>query len=173
MKITANSTIRINGRTYARGDTLPWKMIYPFFLVHMGIFGGSGFFIAYFTDVPTLFLYAHGGFACFVYLIFYRVIFGWDTVKWMFINAGLGLFGVIAEVGWLLSAFGRRLGEYPVYVHVIPFLYYVLYTFLIRQAVLDITGARDGGSRQGRIELRYILISLLVYGVIALSRWAG
>lgn len=44
MKITANSTIRINGRTFSKSDTLPWKMIYPFFLVHMGIFGGSGFF---------------------------------------------------------------------------------------------------------------------------------
>lgn len=129
--------------------------------------------MAYFTDAPTLFLYAHGGFAVFVYLIFYRVIFGWDTVKWMFINAGLGLFGVITEVGWLLSAFGRRLGDFPLYVHVIPFLYYILYTFLIRQAVLDLTSAREGGSRQGRVELRYIVVSLLVYGGSALWRWAA
>jgi len=52
-------------------------MIYLFFLVHMLVFGGSGFFIAY-SDLNTDvgFLYMHGGIAIFVYTIFYLVFFG-------------------------------------------------------------------------------------------------
>ena len=55
------------------------------------MFGGSGFLLAYAsTDVETAFLFLHGGIAILVYLVFYLVIFGWDEVRWMFINAAIG-----------------------------------------------------------------------------------
>ena len=56
--------------------------IYLFFLVHMLMFGLSGFLMAYASDGPDItFLYMHGGFAILVYTIFYLVIFGVDQVR--------------------------------------------------------------------------------------------
>ena len=90
----ARADIQILGKDYPKGASFPWYKVYPFFLVHMLAFGLSGFLMAYASDGPGLgFLYLHGGFAIFVYTVFYLVIFGVDEVKWMFINSALGLFG--------------------------------------------------------------------------------
>ena len=114
-------------------------------------------------QVPVPFLYVHGGLAIVVYTGFYIAIFGLDDVKWMFINAGLGLLGIYSQIGWLLSMFGRKIGDYPFYIHVIPFMYFVLYTFLIRHAILDITQSRDNEPRKKTVEYLYIAISIAVY----------
>ena len=139
--------------------------VYVFFMVHMLAFGLSGFFMAYSDEGPDIgFLYMHGGFAIFVYLIFYLAIFGLDKVRWMFINAGLGLFGIYAQIDWILSTFGKTASDFPVKVHIIPFLYYVLYTFLLYQFVLHITRSQDDPARRRKVEIAYVVISLLVYG---------
>jgi hypothetical protein len=151
-----HGTITVNGKTYHKGDEVPWYAIYPFFLVHMLMFGGSGFFMAYFAnDVEQLFLFMHGGIAILVYTIFYLVIFGADDVKWMFINAFLGLLGIYTQMGWILDFFGKEIGSYPFQIHVIPFLYFVLYTFLLRQAVIDMTASRES-ARQERVEKGFV-----------------
>jgi hypothetical protein len=107
MKLRADMTI--NGQTYARGTDVPWSKVYPFFLLHMLIFGGSGFFMAYATSHPPVpFLYLHGGFAIAIYTVFYLVMFGRDEVKWMFINAGLGLLGIYAQIDWRLPVLHPR-----------------------------------------------------------------
>jgi hypothetical protein len=156
--------ITINNKTYTKGTEVPWYTIYPFFLVHMLAFGGSGFFMAYGTRHPSVvFLYLHGGFAITVYTVFYLTIFGRDEVKWMFINAVLGILGLYSQIGWLLSFFGKRIQDYPFYVHVIPFLYFVLYTFLLRHAVVDITQSREDPKRRKLIENGYIALSVAVY----------
>jgi hypothetical protein len=156
--------ISIGGRSYAAGDDIPWYKIYPFFLVHMLVFGGSGFLMAYANRHPSvIFLYLHGGFAIAIYTVFYLIIFGRDEVKWMFINAALGLLGIYSQIGWLLSLFGKQIGDYPVYVHVIPFLYFVLYTFLLRHAVLDLTQSREDTGKKKRVEYGYIAVSVAVY----------
>lgn len=157
--------ITINGKKYRKGQVAPKWFIYPFFLFHMGMFGLSGFFMAYGTDdVELSFLYARGGIAILVYVVFYLAIFGLDEVRWMFTNAALGLLGIWVEIGWILSLFGKSLGDYPMAVHVTPFLYYVLYTFLLRQLVLDVFGARENPTRKRRVEMAYVGLSLLVYG---------
>jgi len=69
----------------------------------MAIFGASGFLLAYNSNADISFLYMHGGFAILIYIIFYLALFGVDEVKWMFINAALGLFGIYSEIGWFLS----------------------------------------------------------------------
>jgi hypothetical protein len=167
MKLRDSMTI--NGRTYAKGDEIPWYSVYPFFMIHMLMFGGSGFLMAYADSRPSvLFLYLHGGFAILIYTIFYLTIFGIDEVKWMFINAALGLLGIYSQIDWLLSLFGKHAGDYPVYVHVIPFLYFILYTFLIRHAVLDITSAREDENKKKNIEHGYIAVSL---GIYLISYW--
>jgi hypothetical protein len=75
----------------------------------------------------------------------------------------LGLFGIVSQIDWLLSLFGKRVADYPPYVHVVPFLYFVLYTFLIRHAVLDILGAREDETKRSRVEYGYIGASLGFY----------
>jgi len=173
MKLSGDITI--NGKSYAKGTEVPWYNIYPFFLLHMLLFGGSGFYMAYASDRPdVLFLYLHGGFAVIIYTIFYLVIFGRDEVKWMFINAGLGVLGIYSQIGWLLSWFGKRIEDYPVYVHVIPLLYFVLYTFLLRHAVMDITRSREDPVRKKLVENGYIALSVVFYLVsFYLERRAG
>ena len=90
MKLSGNITI--NNRNYPKGSDIPKYQIYPFFMVHMLIFGGSGFFMAYSdTGPPVHFLYAHGGIAIAVYMVFYLIIFGRDEVKWMFIRSAVAV----------------------------------------------------------------------------------
>jgi hypothetical protein len=163
-----HSPLTINGKLYPAGSEVAWYMIYPFFLFHMLLFGGSGFLLAY-SHQDVGFLYTHGGIAILVYLVFYYAMFGADEVRWMFINAGLGLLGIRAEIGWLLGWFGKTIGDYPWYVHVIPFLYYILYTFLLRQMVLDATGARENPERRRWVEGLYIAVSLGVYLLLLLK----
>ncbi len=168
MKI--HGDITINGTVYPTGSNLPWTRIYPFFLFHMLMFGLSGFWMAYGTPpAPIGFLFLHGGFAISIYVIFYLAIFGKEEVKWMFINAGLGLFGIFSQIGWLLSLAGRNVHDYPWYVHVIPFLYFVLYTFLLRHLVLDLAHVGDDVVRKSRVEAGYVGLSLLVYGTTWLA----
>jgi hypothetical protein len=163
--------ITINGRLYKKGSDVPKLAIYPFFLLHMLVFGASGFFMAYAgKDVPTSFLFMHGGIAILVYTVFYLVIFGWDEVKWMFINAAIGVYGLWCEIGWLLGLFGKQISDFPWYRHLVPFTYYVLYTFLLRHLVLDVFNAREDSERRQRIELGYDAFSLVFYTIVYL--WA-
>jgi hypothetical protein len=158
-----HTALNINGKHHPAGSEVPWYTIYPFFVFHMLMFGGSGFLLAYSGGVDTGFLYMHGGIAIGVYIVFYLAMFGRDEVRWMFINAGLGLLGIRAEIGWLLGLFGKRIDDYPWYVHVIPFLYYILYTFLLRQMLLDATGARENPALRRKVEGLYVVVSLAVY----------
>jgi len=119
--VELQGSITINGRRYEKGDTVPWYAIYPFFMVHMGAFGVSGFFMAYSAKgAPLPFLYLHGGFACLVYLVFYMTLFGVDRVRWMFINAALGLFGIYAQIDWILALFDRQAGDRGLEIEVGP-----------------------------------------------------
>ena len=138
--------------------------IYPFFGFHMLMFGLSGFLMAYASDGPEIgFLYMHGGIAILVYMIFYLVIFGRDAVGWMLGNAALGILGIYSQIGWILERFGKNIDDYSWKVHVIPFTYYVLYTFLLRQFLLDVTRSRDNPQRRAFVNNAYVLGSLLVY----------
>jgi hypothetical protein len=165
------SDVTINGKVHRKGEPAPMYFIYPFFLVHMGMFGLSGFLLAYGADdVELTFLYLHGGIAILAYLVFYLAIFGVDEVKWMFINAGLGLLGIWTEIRVILSWFGKTLDDFPMAVHVTPFLYYILYTFLLRQMLLDLTRSRDKPGRKRLVEMLYVLVSLAVYGSFWLAQ---
>lgn len=157
-----HSDITINNNFHAKGSEIPWYQIYPFFMIHMLMFGGSGFFLAY-GDGDVLFLFLHGGIATFVYIIFYFAIFGIDQVKWMFTNAALGLLGIYSEIDWILSFFNKHAEDFAWYIHVIPFLYYILYTFLLRQMLIDVSGSRDNESRMRLINYFYVIISLSFY----------
>lgn len=161
------SDMIIKGKHYKKDSSTSGWIIYPFFMVHMLMFGGSGFLMAYASNTAPLgFLYAHGGFAILIYWVFYLAFFGKEQVKWMFINAALGIFGIYAEIDLILGIFGKHVRDFPIYVHVIPFLYYVLYTFLLRQAILDIFNARGDEEKETRVNKYYIVVSLIIYGLI-------
>jgi hypothetical protein len=159
-----HGSMTVNGRAYSAGDEIAGTFVYPFFLIHMLAFGLAGFVLAY-SGAPIEIVFMHGGIAIAVYVVFYLVIFGRDEVKWMFINAGLGLFGIASQIDWLLSLFGKHVSDYPPYVHIVPFMYFVLYTFLIRHAVMDLLGITDDDTRRSRAEYGYIGVSLAVFAV--------
>lgn len=164
--------LKIGGRSYEAGSEVPWHQVYPFFMVHMLMFGGSGFLMAYASDGPPLFfMFLHGGIAILVYTVFYLTIFGVDEVKWMFINAGLGALGIYTQIDWLLSLFGKRVGDYSLVRHIVPFLYYVLYTFLLRQALLDLAGGREDEERARLVEHGYVALSLSASAACFLLSW--
>jgi hypothetical protein len=156
--------ISINGKVHGGRSDMPIWFIYPFFLFHMLMFGGSGFLMAYGSqDADTMFLYMHGGIAITVYVVFYLAIFGLDEVKWMFINAGLGILGIYGQINWLLSLFGLHLQDFSWLRHPVPFTYYILYTFLLRQFLLDILKARADANRKKKIEFAYVGFSILLF----------
>ncbi|MEO0368176.1 MAG: hypothetical protein AAF197_05250 [Pseudomonadota bacterium] len=163
MAIKLYRGLSVSGHEYRAGDTVQWWAIYPFFIIHMGIFGASGFLMAYAADVDTTFLFVHGGIAIIVYLVFYWAIFGPDTIRWLFIDTALGLFGIVAQLGWILAIFDKGLADYDPIRHVIPFIYYVLYTFLLHQAVLDFTGSREDSEKRKRVDWVYAGLSVLTY----------
>ncbi len=139
------------------------KFIYPFFMIHMLAFGASGFAMAYFSKEPdATFLYLHGGIAITVYIIFYLALFGIDEIIWLAINSVLGILGIATQISWLLEVFGKNLNDYPIHIHVIPFIYFILYTFLLRQAVLDFSGARDNPQRKQIVESLYVAGSMSI-----------
>jgi hypothetical protein len=162
--VKLHGSMTVNGRAYSSGDEIsPWT-VYPFFLLHMGAFGGSGFLMAY-SGAPVEFLLLHGGIAIAVYLVFYLAIFGRDEVEWMFINAGLGLFGIVSQIDWLLSFFGKGVGDFAWYVHVIPCLYWILYTFLVRHMLLDVFHAREDDTRRAQVNWGFVGGSLAFYAL--------
>lgn len=164
---TQSTTSAASGQETAKENAVPRAIVYPLFLVHMLAFGLTGFLMAYWIDPPAIgFMYLHGGIAILLYLLFYLAIFGVDEVKWMFINSALGLMGIYAQIDWILSAFGKQASDFSVFVHLIPFLYYVLYTFLLHQMVLDLTGARGNPVRERWVDALYVVGSVLIYGSI-------
>jgi uncharacterized membrane-anchored protein len=111
-----------------------------------------------------VFRYFHGLFAILIYVAFYVSIFGLEEVKWMFINGGLGILGTYAQIDWILSLFGKDIRSYSMIRHLIPSLYLILYTFLLYNALLDFSGARENPEKKRRVEIFYVLGSALLYG---------
>jgi len=131
----------------------------------MGIFGGSSFALAYFSEVNLTVVYLHGGFSACVFFLSYNSIFGIDEVKWMLIDAFLGVFGLYSEI---LSWAGREISSFPVQVHVVPFMHYVLYTSWLRQVVIEVANCRPDKDRGEKVSCVYLALSLGFYSFIFL-----
>lgn len=140
------------------GDEVSGFEIYSFFLAHMFILGGFIFAMSYIGDISAIFRYAFGALSIIGYIAYYRIIFGIDEIKWLVINTSLGFWGIHSQFESLLSFLGKRYSDYPLNVHIIPFIYFVMYTFLIRQAILDLTDARENPTKKFWIEISYIAI---------------
>ena len=126
--------------------------------------------MAYFSDVSLITRLMFAGISIGLYLFFYLIFFGKDSVKWMIINSALGVIGIYAELQWvLLSLLEINISDYPSSVNAIPFIYYVMYNFLIYQMVLSISGSRINPKRKKIVEAFYIIISLALSLYIYLS----
>jgi hypothetical protein len=162
----------LNGKTYLPGDDVPWVYIYPFFLFQMLGFGGPTFYFAYAGDGSDAMIgLAVALISTPIYLIFYRGIFGREEVRWIFINGALGILGIAAEVRWLLSLAGKQFDDYPWIAHIGPFMFYMMCTFLLRHAALDLLDARSKPELTASVERHYVLVSLLVYCGSLLLQW--
>jgi hypothetical protein len=137
--------------------------VYPFFLIHMGAFGFVGFLLTY-SGLALDVVVMQGIIAIPLYLIFYLFIFGRDEILWMFVNAGLGVFGIASQLDFILGLFGKHVSDYPPEVHIIPALYWIMYTFLVRHLLLDLFGARVDPLKRSRVHIGYVLGSVAVYG---------
>ena len=51
----------------------------------------------------------------------------------------------------------------------IPFLYYILYTFLLHQMVLDFANAREDEARKRLVDRAYIGVSIAIYLLLLLT----
>jgi hypothetical protein len=149
-------------------DRKGWYFIYGFFLIHMLAFGSVGFYMAYGDNSDPGFNYMFSGFAILIYLVFYLVIFGLDEIRWLFINSGLGILGILAQLDWMLGLFGASTADYATQAHIIPVIYYIMYTFLLRRSVMHIFHADAGTRRKRIIEWIYVAGSLLIYVPILL-----
>lgn len=117
-----------------------------------------------YSDRPDLgFNLLFSGFAIFVYIVFYLIFFGLDEILWLFLNSVLGILGIMAALDWILFLFGSSTDRYPIEAHIIPAIYYVLYTFLLRRAILHVFHAEAGTSKKRIIEGIYVAGSLLIY----------
>lgn len=138
--------IKIQRRWYHKGDEISWLKVYPFFLFHIGIFGVTAVVLAYAETEPAVplgVLYGFSAIALLSYLAFYLRYFGRDSWKWMLLNSGLGLFAFFSQAENILGLFGRQFSELPWAVHAVPTMFFMIYTFFLRQAVLDLNDARE------------------------------
>lgn len=137
--------------------------VFIFFLVHMLMFGGSGFALAYATDSPYLFALMHGGIAILVYIIFYLVIFGIDAIKWMVINSIFGILQTHEIINLIGTTFINNYNffSYPFYRHIIPATYIILYMFLIRQFINYILKSHKNKNREKYANWFFIVINLI------------
>lgn len=145
------------------------NLFYLFFLVHMAIFGIGCLYLSYsdggknsinallFSILPI-----------YVYVKFYIALFDLDDIRWLFINSALGFFGIFAQLDFILSLFDATVDDYRGYVHIAPFTYFILYTFLIRHALLDFIASRFDKNKQRLIENAYIAISIIFYTFLSL-----
>ena len=89
----------------------------------------------------------------------------------MFLNALFGLLRKGVQVGWLLSLFDRDSSTCPLSVYVTPFLFFLLYSFLMRRAVLDLINSLDDPARRKTMKKRYIGVTLAVNAVCIAVQW--
>lgn len=149
------------------------RVTYLGFFPVMLLLGGGGFVMAYAEAVSLAYLYVYNSLVMLGCVIAYLRVFGRDEVKWMFVNAALGALGISVELDWFLSFFAKKLSDYPIYIHAVPFLYYVFFTFLFRQLALDITDSRQDESRRAVVERWYVVASVLVYLAIGIVSWSN
>jgi len=105
----------------------------------------------------------------------YLRYYGIDEVRWMLINGALSVFAMYSDVGWFLSYFffGTSVSDYHWYVHIVPFTYIVIFTFLLRQWLIDLFDAREDEKRKELVGRYYAWGSFVLHSALLLWRRVG
>jgi len=144
-------------------DKAPWLFIYGFFLLHMAMFGSAGFILAYSDGAKFFINLGFSGFAIAIYSLFYVAIFGIDKVKWLVINSIIGVLAIYSQLGWILEKFGKSVHDFPKHYHIIPGIYFVLYTFLLRRALLHMLRAKEGTKKRALVDSGYVVFTVIYF----------
>ena len=157
--------ISIGSNTYSKGSYLHWSKVYGFFTVIIALHFWLVFDITYIQqDIVLGFTLCFGIFLPVLYLLAYRSIFGLAEIRWLIVNSIIGIIGVLAELDWVLSYFyDKSLSDFNVFFHIIPCVHYIMFTFVLRQAVIDSFHARYNLKRREYVNLGFTLISTILY----------
>jgi hypothetical protein len=141
---------------------------YIFFLFHSWIFAISWFMIFYTGQMP-LFGFLHWWIAIFVYLSLYSAVFWKEEIRNMLIGA---LIWALQIYSWLELIWSSLINEtwyyktfasMPLYYHIVPGLYFIMYTFLLKNAMIDLIWARNNPERSNIANWTFYIISLLFF----------
>ena len=144
----------------------PIWFFFPFFIAHAVLFGLVVLLFAYAQyssamGLVILFIWGFLGVLC--YLMVYSALFGLDSFKWIVSNTALALFGFSAELHLLIDWFNVETANIAWYRNMLPYAYYVMYTFWFRQLVLAAFGAREDTSKGERVSNYFLVVCLLIY----------
>jgi hypothetical protein len=117
----------------------PKKIIYPFFLLHMLCFWFVWFNLSYFQEwIEYSSVFGFWLMSIIIYLVFYLVFFWIWKIKDMFINAIVWSISIYAWMWDILFFFGEDISSFNRYWHIVPWIYFVMYTFLLRNLLKDL-----------------------------------
>ncbi|EKE29455.1 MAG: hypothetical protein ACD_2C00172G0003 [uncultured bacterium (gcode 4)] len=144
------------------------KSAYPILVPHVLIFGFTWFMLFYSHQRPAM------GFLIWLittisYLIVYVQLFGKEQIRDMLIG---GLIWVIQVYGWLeiLAAKAidwtkefKTFDSMPMYYHLIPATYFIMWTFLVKNVIIDLIWARNNPEKMNLTYKLFYAISLLIF----------
>ena len=142
--------------------------IYLFFLAHMAAFGTATFHITYHKQLGDV--YSVGVISLLTYVLFYLIMFGVDEILWLVITSVLGLLMIKSWLGTLALPFipdpataGDRIltdfDDFPARRHILPGAFLVMYTFMLRNMLIDVLGARFNPRRDRYVGWMFVAIS--------------
>ncbi|MFZ2151459.1 MAG: hypothetical protein WAU85_05440 [Candidatus Absconditicoccaceae bacterium] len=70
--------------------------------------------------------------------MFYFLAFGRDKIKRMFITSLIGISSIYSQLSNILKYFDKNINEFSWIYHIIPGIYFILFSFLLRRALVDI-----------------------------------
>lgn len=126
-------------KSFIKGND-PW-FIYIFLVLHGAVFTSVSFYLIYWADKSEdpYFGYIWGGIGAIVYSIIYFGLFAKEKLLWAFINGTIAFFQILSIRK--SNSFFEELESLPWYTHIVPIIYFVLYTFLLRHICLKISSA--------------------------------
>ncbi|MFZ2718309.1 MAG: hypothetical protein WAZ12_00735 [Candidatus Absconditicoccaceae bacterium] len=101
------------------------------------IFSSLGFYLTYFEN-KLIISYIMSSLYILFFLMFYFLAFGRDKIKRMFITSLIGISSIYSQLSNILKYFDKNINEFSWIYHIIPGIYFILFSFLLRRALVDI-----------------------------------
>lgn len=101
------------------------------------IFSSLWFYLTYFEN-KLIISYIMSSLYILFFLMFYFLAFGRDKIKRMFITSLIGISSIYSQLSNILKYFDKNINEFSWIYHIIPGIYFILFSFLLRRALVDI-----------------------------------